>query len=118
MVLLVLFKAIELKCGKKNIILGCIVKLDGKSEKIVSDLKFKALQLIQSIRYIVLVQTKAVCKNLLEKVERKIMDEYRMKHTMIMGQREIVGNGSASFYLRKITEEKSNSQKGKIEESF
>lgn len=112
---LVLSKAIELRCGKKNFAMSCICQLDDKSDKLVSNLKFKTLQLIQSTRYIMLVQIKAVCKNLLHKVEERIAHEYKMKHTMIMGQKDISSNGSASFYLRKITEGKNNGEKGKIE---
>ncbi|MFH0804469.1 MAG: hypothetical protein V1896_02620 [Candidatus Zambryskibacteria bacterium] len=112
---LVSFKAVELKCGKKNFAMSCICRLDDKSDKFVSGLKFKALQLIQSTRYIMLVQIKAVCKNLLHKVEERIAHEYKMKHTMIMGQKDIINKGSVSFYLKKITEGKSGGERGKIE---
>ena len=66
---LIFFKAMELKHGKKNIVLEFIGQLDSKSEILVSRLKFRALQLVQSLRYIALVQTKIACKNLLDKVE-------------------------------------------------
>jgi hypothetical protein len=111
-------KAVEIKYGKKNILLDLLSRFDLRTDKLISDLKFRSLQLIQSARYIVLVQTKAVCKKLLETVEEKIMDEYRARYTMIMGQKEIAGNGSASFYLKKISEDKSSGRKGKIEESL
>jgi len=112
---LVSFKAIELRCGKRNFALGFICRFDGKLNKLISNLKFKTLQLIQSARYIVLIQIKAVCKDLLDKVEEKIANEYKIRHTMIMGHKEIVNNGSVSFYLKKITEHKGNREKGKID---
>jgi len=112
---LLLFKAIELRCGKKNFALSCICRLDEKSDKFVSGFKFKILQFIQSVRYIILIQTKAICKNLLYKIEGKIANEYKIRRTMIMGQKDIVSKGSVSFYLKKITEGKSNGEKGKIE---
>jgi hypothetical protein len=115
---LITVKAVEIKYGKRNFILELLSKLDAKSDKLISDVKFKALQIIQSVRYIVLVQIKAVCKNLLDKVEEKIMNEYKARHTMIMGQKNITNRGSVSFYLKKITEDKSNGQKGKIEQSL
>ena len=118
MLALIFFKAIELKCGKRNFVLSFICRLDSKLDKFISYLKFKALQLIQSVRYIALVQAKIVCKNLLEKVEEKIMNEYKIRQSAIMGHKNILDKGSASFYLKKITEGKSNGQKGKIEETM
>jgi len=114
---LVAIKAIEIKYGKKNLVLELLSLLDTKSDKFIYDVKFKALQIIQSVRYVILVQTKTVCNNLLDKVEEKTMNEYKTRHNMIMmGQKNIVTNkGSVSFYLKKITEEKYNGQKGKIE---
>jgi len=113
--ILVIIKAVELKYGKKNIILRLLSRLDLKSEQFVAELKFKALQLIQSVRYIILVQSKAVCKSLLYKIEEKIMDEYKAKQSaIIMGRKNITNKGAVSFYLKKITEERYNAHRGKI----
>jgi len=91
-------------------------KFDSKADEVIAVLKFKGLQLVQSIRYIALVQTKIVCKNLLNKVEQKIADEYKVRQSTLMGHKDITSKGSVSFYLKKITEEKSNGKKGKIED--
>lgn len=112
---LIFFKAIELKYGKKNFILNLICRLDAKAEVLVSSLKFRWIQLVQSIRYIALVKTKIICKNLLDRVEARIVDEYRARQSVIMGRRNIMNRGSASFYLRKITENKGIGEKGRIE---
>ncbi len=114
----VAIKAVEMKYEKRNLLLCLLGKCDAKSEKLVSDFKFKILQLIQSVRYIVLVQTKVVCKNLLDRVEEKIINEYKARHMMIMGQKNIANRGSVSFYLKKINESKGLSGRGKIEEIF
>ncbi len=116
---LLVLKAVELRRGRKNMVLEFMGRLDAKSEILVSSLKFRGLQLIQSLRYIALVQTKTICKNLLDKVEEKIMNEYRARQSAIMmGRKNISGNGSASFYLKKITENKDSGEKGKIEENL
>ncbi|MEK7635075.1 MAG: hypothetical protein AAB446_01425 [Patescibacteria group bacterium] len=112
----VAIKAVEVKYEKRNLLLCLLGKCDTKSEKLVSDFKFKTLQIIQSVRYIVLVQVKEVCKTLLENVEEKIVNEYRARHMMIMGHKEIANKGSVSFYLKKINEGKTLSGRGKIEE--
>jgi hypothetical protein len=111
-------KAIEIKYEKRNIFCELLGKFEEGSHKLVTDLKFKSLQLIQSARYVVLVEAKEFAKKLFEKLEQKIINEYHARHTMIMGQKEIAVSGSASFYLRKITENKDNGAKGKIEESL
>ena len=112
-------KAIELKFGKRNIFLEFIGKLDSKAEKLVSDLKFRALQVVQSTRYILLVKSKIFFKNLFDKAMEKIIHEYKIRqNSIIMGRKEIASRGSVSFYLKKITENKDNSGKGKIEDSF
>lgn len=112
---LVLIKASELKHEKKNILLKLINQLDSKLNKLVPFLKFRSLQLIQSIRYLVLVKMGKIAKDLFCKAQEKILNEYKIRRGVIMGHKEIASNGSASFYLRKITEGKSNSRKGKIE---
>jgi hypothetical protein len=111
-------KTAEIKYEKRNIFCEILGKFDEGAHKLVANLKFKSLQLIQSARYIVLVEAKEAARKLFEKLEEKIIAEYRAGHTMIMGQKEIAGNGSASFYLRKITENKDNGQRGKIEETL
>jgi hypothetical protein len=111
-------KAVEIKYEKRNIFCELLGKFEEGSHKLVAAFKFKSLQLIQSARYIILVEVKEFAKKLFEKLEQKIINEYHARHTMIMGQKEIAANGSASFYLRKITEDKNNGVKGKIEESL
>ena len=113
---LVLIKYMELRNGTKNIILKFISQLDSKCNMLVHNLKFRILQLIQSIRYIVLVQSKVISRDLFLKVEGKIIKKYKaQRDAIIMGHKQIAGNGSASFYLKKITEHKGNGEKGKIE---
>ena len=113
---LIFFKAVELKSGKRNFALGFLCRLDAKSEKLISDLRFRWSQLAQSVRYIALVQTKIICKNLLDKIEEKIMNEYRAKQSaIIMGHKNIINRGSVSFYLKKIAENKGVGEKGRIE---
>lgn len=116
---LIITKALELKHEKKNIILRILSRFDSKSDKFVSALKFKSLQLIQSVRYIALVKSKEVFNDLFNRAKEKVLEELRIRHNIIiMGRKEIAHKGSVSFYLKKITENKGNGLKGKIEDSF
>ena len=74
---MVIIKAIELRRGKINFLLALFRKFDSHSDKFVAKMKFIALQLLQSARYIILIQIKETCKSLLEKVEKKIAEEYQ-----------------------------------------
>ncbi|NLE07447.1 MAG: hypothetical protein GX627_02440 [Parcubacteria group bacterium] len=111
---LVGFKALELKDGKKNITLKCVGLFDRKAEKLISNIKFRFVQIIQTARFLVLVQVKVIFKKLLKKIEADI----KSKQTVLMGQKNIINKGSVSFYLKKIAEDKINNGGGKIEESF
>lgn len=111
----VFIKATELKFGKKNIVLELVGKFDSKCDYCVSSLKFKSLQIVQSVRYILFVQLKEIIKHFWNQMHEKIMREYKIRQEIIMGRKQIATNGSASFYLKKITEHKGNGEKGKIE---
>lgn len=116
--IMVLIKVIELKRGKRNIFFKIIGKLDSLSISFVSTAKFRGLQLIQSMRYIVLVKAKTAGKEWFLKIQKLALDEYRAKRNEIMGQKEIINRGSVSFFLKKITKDRENGNKGKIEESL
>lgn len=115
---LVSVKAVELRCGNKNILLRFISRLDSRADELVSALKFRALQLIQSIRYILLVHSKIVLKNLFFEMEEKMIKEYKSIRETVMGHRDITGKSGVSFYLKKITENKGSMVKGKIQETL
>lgn len=116
--MLLLTKALELKYGSKNILLKFISRADDRLETLVSGIRFRSLQLIQSVRYIIFVHAKDIFKDYIKKAEEKAIGEFRKRQDVIMGKKEIVNGGSVSFYLKKITEEKGNGTKGKIEDSL
>ena len=115
-ILLVLLQAWELRRAKKNIILSLLAKLDPLSEKLIEVLKFRLLQAIQTLRFVVLVWSKEFASNLSSKAIDRLIKEFETRKGTVMGKKEIRNNGAVSFYLRKIQEDKSNGEKGKIEE--
>jgi hypothetical protein len=108
-------KAVELKSGRKNIVLELIGKFDRECDHCVSVFRFRCLQFVQTIRYILFVQLKEIIKHFWNHMHQKIKHEYKIRQEIIMGRKEISSNGSASFYLKKITEDKCKGEKGKIE---
>ena len=94
-------KAIELKYGRKNIILELVGKFDHQCDYCVSGLKFRCLQFVQTIRYILFVQLKEIIKHFWSQIHERIKHEYKIRQEIIMGRKEIINNGSASFYLKR-----------------
>ena len=116
--ILILTKTLEIKYGSKNILLRLIGKADNRLELIVSKIRFRSLQLIQSIRYIIFVHGSEMFKDYIKKAEERAVSEFKKRQDVIMGKKEIINGGSVSFYLKKITEEKGHVVKGKIEDSL
>jgi hypothetical protein len=116
--ILVTVKALELKFGKRNFFLQLVSKLDSAVVSFLASIKFRSFQLIQSIRYIFLVQIRMLSKEIFLRVQAKIADEYKMSQSAIMGRKDITNRGSVSFYLKKISENRGNGEKGKIEEGL
>lgn len=112
---IILMKTIELKYGKRNVLFGFISKFDPDLKKLVLSLEFKSLQFIQVVRHILLVQTKIILKNLFHRIKEKIVNEYKTRRDVVMDHRNIANNGSVSFYLKKIAENRGNGKRGKIE---
>jgi len=114
--ILLITKAIELRGEKKNLLLKTLCRFDSRFAKLVSNFKFAILRMIQIVRYIALVWTKEFCKEIYRKVIDWAEKELRARQdTILTGRKDIHKNGSASFYLKKITEVK-NGDKGKIED--
>ncbi len=114
--LLLFLKYLELRFQKKNSILEYIRRYDVKTENILLRIKFLLVQFIQSIRYLVLVHLKEIIIVFFDRFYDKIREFYHLKKDSIMGKKTLLSKGSASFYLKKIKEDKSNSVKGSIED--
>jgi hypothetical protein len=101
-----ILKALELKSGNKNLLLGLISKFETEANLLVKTLKFRSLQLNQTVRYLVFVKSKLLWNEIFNKIHLAILAEYRKRQEVIMGRKNIANKGSVSFYLKKITEDK------------
>lgn len=115
---LVSLKAFEISREKRNFFLSIVGKLDEPALRLTNSIRFRIFQIVQSVRYIILVKMRDMLHDMFVRVSDKIASEYRERQDMLMGRREIANKGAVSFYLKKITEDKSNGEKGKIEESL
>ena len=112
---LICLKAIELKYQRENFILRILGLLDEQTEKLTSNIKFRTLQIIQTVRYLLLVHSKNVAKEMVGKAQDRIVKEYELRESTLMGRKNISNRGSVSFYLKKIVTDKGA---GRIEEDL
>lgn len=112
---IIFFKALDLKKGKSNFVYTIIGKFDRSSAVFVEKIKFSILQFIQSIRYIILVKIRNKITDFVSQEIRRILNEYENKQKIFMGRKNIANNGSVSFYLKKIKDQKAYDGKGKID---
>jgi len=118
---LVFIKSIELYWGNKNLLLKILSRFEGGAETLISSLKFRGLQLVQSVRYILFVQSRMYFRSIVEKILQKMADEYKKRQDELMGRKDIINKGAVSFYLKKITEDKTREhlgERGRIEEEL
>jgi hypothetical protein len=116
--ILLILKAIELRFSRKNILLRFISRFDAKVLSILEVLRFRFFQLIQTVRYVLMVKSLEVFRDLFFRVEHRVMNEYRLRQENMMGRRDIINKGSVSFYLKKIAEDKGVGEKGQIVEEI
>lgn len=109
-----MIKAIELKYGRKSFLLRIISKFDHHSISFVNKVKFKCFQIIQSIRYIFLIEVKNILENKFRNLKERVVEEYKNRESIIMGKKQIGNRGSVSFFLKKIDETKRNGHRGEI----
>lgn len=112
---LIAVKAIELKFGKVNIILRLIGKLDSLADRAVQSIRFRAYQLVQTVRYLFQVKIKEVANDMSFRAKEWLITQYKLRESRIMGQKEILNKGAVSFYLKKIADDQGSGNKGKIE---
>lgn len=116
--LILILKSIESKRGKPDALLALVNLLNPKVEKFIEAFKFKCLQIIQTVRYVVLIKTREYIEDLISQVQEKFFNAYKVRQEILMGRKHIMNKGSVSFYLKKVAEYKGNGIKGKIEESL
>lgn len=121
--ILFLSKHREVKTGDKNIVGKTLARFDAGSKQIIYKIHFRIYQLIQTVRFIFLVHLPEKSRVKITKTKDSMMSEYKKQKDVIMGKKELSNNGSSSFFLRKVNENKqANSEvggeRGKIEDSL
>lgn len=118
LLLLFLGRFFENLQGKKNPITFVLSLLDKPSEKIISALSFRWKQVNQTIRYIVFIVIPQRSEEAFKQMKGRAVDNYNKKKDALMGKKDLPLSTSASFYLKKIKEDKQNGKSGKIVDSL
>jgi hypothetical protein len=117
LVLLILFKYIELRTGKRVFAHAAVTHWNSGAASLVGAVKYRIFQFIQIIRYIVLVKLPEKAQVSYSEAREVAMREIEKKREVLMGRKVLKQNGSVSFFLKKIKEEVPHGE-GKIEESI
>jgi len=112
--LILILKWFELRSGKNGFLLLLLNKLNPHAESLIQKLRLGALQIVQTIRYIVLVRIPGALDNAVEKARMSAVRELESRKGMLLGRRDITSRGSVSFFLRKMNENKQNGERGEI----
>lgn len=114
-ILLLTLKGIDERRIEPNFVSRYLSRFDVKSEIFINYLKFKTLQIIQTLRYIFIVKVSKYFAEQNYKLKTWIIDELDKKQKIFMGRKEISKKGAVSFYIKKIEDNRTVSGKGKIE---
>jgi hypothetical protein len=117
LVLLVLFKYIELRTGRRIFAHAAVAQWNGGAASLVGAVKYRIFQFIQIIRYIILVKLPEKGRVSYTEARETAMREIERKREVLMGRKVLKQNGSVSFFLKKIKEEVPHGE-GKIEEEM
>ena len=117
-VLILLFtgKFFESRSLKPNFISSLFKKLDPLAEKLFGQVAFRYRQVDQTLRYIFLVLLPRKSEESLKQAKEAAIGEYKRRKELVLGKRELAKNGSASFFLKKMKEDKMKSKPGRIED--
>lgn len=115
LLLLILFKHIELRTGRRVFAHRAVVHWNGGAASLVNTVKYRVFQFIQIIRYIILVKLPEKGRVSYNEAREVAAREIEKRREVLMGRKVLKENGSVSFFLKKIKEQVPHGE-GKIEE--
>ncbi len=118
---LFLSKHREIRTGEKNWFGKLLSKFDHRGSKLLYSFHYRAYQVIQTIKFLVMVRIPEKGRVKISKTRDSVITEYQKQKDVIMGKKELNGNGSSSFFLRKMNDNKKenggeNGERGRIED--
>lgn len=114
---IVISKLIEQKTNRTILLLKVLRKFDPNAESFITKFRYRTLQLIQTVRYILIVHIPQIIREIGSEIHQGAMREYRISQSIIMGRKNITNKGAVSFYLKKIKEER-ESGRGEIQDNM
>jgi hypothetical protein len=116
LVILFVGKSSEQKSGNKNFINKAAGLLDGLASKILDFLYFRWKQISQTVRYIIFIMIPHRSEEAFRQMKGKAVNQYNKQRDSLMGKKDLVSSSSASFFIKKIREDKKNTKEGKIDD--
>lgn len=107
----------EVKVGEKMLLGKILSRFDGYATKLLSALHLRLYRIFERANYILFVKIPEKSKVNVIRAKDSVLGHLEKQKEMIRGRKELNGNGSSSFFLRKVVEHKNGSEQGRIEES-
>lgn len=115
---IVALKWLSVRRNKEGFLLTLLGRFNPFTERLIVDIKFRLLQIIQTIRYIFTIHIPVFIDKIVEKARQSAIKELEARRGMLLGRKDIANKGSVSFFLKKIDENKQNTEKGEINDSL
>ncbi|HEY4516218.1 MAG TPA: hypothetical protein VJH67_03475 [Candidatus Paceibacterota bacterium] len=124
LVILFLSKHREINAGTKTFVGNFLSRFDVSSARIMSLIKYRMYQVVQTVRYLLFVHLPEKSKVKINKTKEAVEERYRKQKDAVMGKKELKQNGSSSFFLHKMSEHKNSAdsevteggERGRIED--
>ena len=119
---LFLSKHRELRTHNQTLLGRLLSRFDVKSEAVLSAVHYRLYQIVQTIRYVLVVHLPEKGRVKIIQTKDAVEQSYRKQKDAVMGKKELKQNGSSSFFLRKMSEHKDvgsnreNTERGRIED--
>ncbi|MEK7642459.1 MAG: hypothetical protein AAB392_01555 [Patescibacteria group bacterium] len=116
--LLIVLRLLAMRSSRESLPLRFMSKYDSATQDFVDNLRFRILQVIQTIKYLTLVHMPSVADSTIAKYKLKMLDKLETQRNLLMGRKNIQNRGSVSFFLKKIDETKKQTPKGFINDTL
>lgn len=116
LVLLFSSKLVVEKSGNMNLFSTAISKLDPSAARMNAAVSFKWKQIIQTVKYVLFILIPHRTEESWKEAKKAAVGHYKKQKDILMGKKNFSNSVSASFYLKKIKEDRLNGKDGMIDD--
>jgi len=107
-------KLVVEKTGNMNLWSSAVSRLDPKAARLNAAVTFKWKQITQTIKYVLFILIPHRTEESWKEAKKAAVGHYKKQKDILMGKKNFSNSVSASFYLKKIKEDRLNGKDGII----